>query len=134
VSREGNPTRLTTTPTDPPMKNSIQPGNVLTIVAAADIASGDPVLIGPDPGGLVGVACGSALTGAEVEVAVNGVFELPKLTTDVVAVGDLLYYDLSEAELTKTATNNTLAGIATKAAGNGVTTVQIRLNGAAKGS
>lgn len=113
------------------MKNFIQKGDVLTITAGADIASGDLVLIGPDPGGLVGVANGAALTGEACEVSVCGVYEVPKLSTDVVAVGDFLYFDSGNARLTKTALDNTLAGIAVAAAGNGVTTVQVRLNGAA---
>lgn len=116
------------------MKNFIQPGNVLTIVAGANYLSGGIVLIGPDPGGLVGVANGAALSGAEVEVSVCGVFELPKVSTDDVAVGDFLYYDLSAGLLTKTAATNTLAGIAVAAAGNPSATVKIRLNGSAKGS
>lgn len=113
------------------MKNAIQPGNVLTIPAAADTVSGALVLIGPDPGGLVGVACGDALETESLDVEVVGVFEVPKKTTDVVAVGDFLYYDSGNEELTLTALDNTLAGIAVAAAGNGATTVLVRLNGAA---
>lgn len=116
------------------MKNYIQPGNTITVIAGATIASGDGVLVGPSPGGLLGVAAYDAVIGDSLEVSVCGVYELPKLSTDVVAVGDLLYWDNTNKRLTKTAASNTLAGIATAAAGNGVTTVRIRLNGAAKGS
>jgi len=116
------------------MKNYIQPGKTVKIVAAGTVLSGAVQLIGPDPGGLVGIACHNALVNEDLEVQVEGCFEVTKKTTDVVAVGDPLYWDLSATEFTKTATANTLAGIAITAAGNGVTTCVIRLNGSAEGA
>jgi predicted RecA/RadA family phage recombinase len=54
-------------------------------------------------GSIVGVAAFDAATGADVEVTVEGVFELPKVTTDVIGQGDKLYWDSGQAKLTKTA-------------------------------
>jgi predicted RecA/RadA family phage recombinase len=56
------------------------------------------------------------------------VFNLPKLSTDVVAQGDLLYWDNTNKRLTTTVGTNTLAGYATAAASGTATTVNISLN------
>lgn len=108
------------------MKNFIQDGNVLTVTApAGGVTSGDAVAITS----LFGVAAFDAIAGAAVEVAVAGVFELPKVATDVIAVGDTLYWDVGEAALSnsQSTTGELQVGYATKAAGNGVTLVQIKL-------
>jgi predicted RecA/RadA family phage recombinase len=80
----------------------------------------------------VGVRLGVALTdgaiGDTIAVQVKGVFNLPKLSTDVVAQGAALYWDNTNKRLTTTSTSNTLAGYAAAAAGNGVTSVNIALN------
>ena len=49
------------------MKNYVQPGNVVTLIAPANVKSGDGVLVGS----LFGVAAYDALIGAEVEVALD---------------------------------------------------------------
>ena len=55
------------------MKNFVQPGNVVTLIAPGDVKSGDLVVVGS----LAGVAAYDALAGAEVEVSLVGVFDLP---------------------------------------------------------
>ena len=107
-------------------KNIIQPGDTLTVTApAGGVTSGDAVEINS----LFGVAAFDAVAGDPVEVTVAGVFELPKVSTDVVAVGDTLLWDSGQAKLTTddSTVANLKVGYATKAAGNGVTLVQIRL-------
>jgi predicted RecA/RadA family phage recombinase len=47
----------------------------------------------------------------------------------VVTQGAALYWDNTNSRLTTTASGNTYAGYAFAAAGNGVTTVNIKLNG-----
>ena len=107
------------------MKNYVQEGNTITVTAPATVTSGQLVVVGS----INGVAAFDAASGADVEVTVEGVFELPKVTTDVVAQGDRLYWDSGQARLTKTAGTGSkpMAGVATVAAGNGVTTVNCRL-------
>lgn len=51
--------------------------------------------------------------------------EVPTLTTDVVVIGDILYWDASNSRLTKIASTHKRAGIATTAKANGVATVGI---------
>jgi len=63
------------------MKNYVQEGNTITVAAPAIVTSGQLVVIGA----INGVAAFDAASGADVEVTVEGVFELPKVTTDVIA-------------------------------------------------
>lgn len=105
-------------------KNYIQPGEVLDHTAAAVITSGSGVLIGKR----LGVALGDAAIGDTIALQVKGVFNLPKLSTDVIAQGDVLYWDNTNKRLTSTATSNTAAGYAAAASGAGVATVNIALN------
>ena len=79
-------------------------------------------------GATVGVALAAIAASTPGPVAVKGVYTLPKLSTDVVAQGALLYWDNTNTRLTTTAAGNTLAGRAAAAAGNGVSTVDIDLN------
>lgn len=105
-------------------KNYIQPGEVLDHVAAAVIVSGQAVLLGKR----VGIALGNAAIGETVAVQVKGVFNVPKVTANVVAQGALLYWDDTAKLFTTTVGTNTLAGYAAAAAGNTATTVDIALN------
>lgn len=108
------------------MKNYLYTGDTLDIVApAGGVVSGNAYLIGT----IIGVAVATAAVGATVAMRVEGVFTLPKLSTDVVTQGALLYWDNTNFRLTLTSAGNTLAGIAWAAAGNGPTTVQIKLKG-----
>jgi len=107
------------------MKNFIQLGNTLTLVAPYDLLSGQGSLVGS----IFGVAGTDCLTGASGEFDVCGVFDLKKKTTDTPAQGAKAYWDDTAREVTTTSTANTLIGAFTVAAGNGDTTVNVRLNG-----
>ena len=65
------------------MQNYIAPGENITVPAPADVKSGDLVVVGS----LVGVASTDAASGDDVVISTDGIFELPKKTTDVVGVG-----------------------------------------------
>lgn len=106
------------------MKNYVQAGNVVSVTAPAPVSSGNLVKVGS----LFGVAVTDAGAGSAVELAVGGVFLLPKATTDAIAVGDKVYWDNTNKVVTVTATNNTLIGVALSAAGNPSGSVTIRLN------
>jgi predicted RecA/RadA family phage recombinase len=107
------------------MKNFVQAGKTVTVTAPADVTSGDLVVVGS----IVGVAAFTAASGADVEVDTEGVFTLPKVTTDVVSQGAKLYWDGTAKKLTVTAGTGSkpLVGLARAAAGNGATTVDCRL-------
>ncbi len=109
------------------MKTYVQPGNTITLTAPYDVTSGDGLLVGA----IFGIASGDALTGAEVEVVTTGVFDLTKAVSQAWAVGDKVYWDNTNRVATKTATANTLIGVAVLAVGGTAseTTGRVRLNG-----
>lgn len=102
----------------------VQPGDVIDYTAGANIVSGQVVLIGAR----IGVALRDIANGKVGSMAMTGVFTIAKLSTDVVAAGALLYWDNGNSRLTVTSAGNTLAGYAVAAAGNGATTVNIKIN------
>jgi predicted RecA/RadA family phage recombinase len=67
------------------------------------------------------------LSGADCEVETAGVFTLPKATGAAWAVGDLLYYDGTAHNITKTSSGNTKIGVATAVAASGDTTGNVKL-------
>ena len=85
------------------MRNLIQDGLVLPLVAPADTAPGDLVVVGS----IVGVAVGAAKTGEEVQARVEGVFDGIGSTG---AVGAAVYYDATAGALTNTKTGNVPVG------------------------
>jgi len=107
-------------------KTYVQPGDVMeyTNASGAIISSGTVLKIGSR----IGVVLVDIPDGKSGSVAVTGVWTIAKLGTDVVGQGDLLYWDDTNKRLTTTSTDNTLAGYAFKAAGSGVTTVEIKIN------
>lgn len=106
------------------MKNWIQTGEFMDYTAGTAITSGEVVLVGSK----IGIAATDIAQGAKGSLAMDGVFSVAKLNTDVVAQGAALYWDNTNKRMTTTAINNTYAGYAVEAAGSGTTTVKIRIN------
>lgn len=102
----------------------IQPGLALDHTPGSNVSAGDVVVMGVR----VGVALADIASGEVGAVQVDGIFELPKLSTDVIAQGALVYWDTTPGEITTTVGSNVLAGYAAVAAGNGTTTCKVKLN------
>jgi predicted RecA/RadA family phage recombinase len=109
------------------MKNYVQPGNTLTLTAPYAVTSGDGLLVGS----IFGVAAGDAASGATVEAALTGVFDLTKIGSQAWTVGAKVYWDDTNKRCTTVATDNTLIGVAVEAVagGAGDTIGRVRLNG-----
>lgn len=109
------------------MKNFIKVSDVVDIVAAGDLSSGDLVAVG----NLMGVCVTDIATGVVGPVRVTGEFLLPTAAAQTIAQGDLLNYDASAGVVTKAATGAagdiTGAAVATVAAAAGEA-VQCRIN------
>lgn len=105
--------------------NYVQPGDTLTLTAPYAVSSGGGLLVGS----IFGVAQGDADNGAEVEAMTTGVHSLAKTSALAISVGDKIYWDNTNKEVNKTASGNTLIGVATAAAANPSATVEVRLNG-----
>lgn len=106
------------------MKNYIQDGDTMNFTASADVAAGEMVLVG----GIVGVAVGAVANGEVGVLATEGVFEVPKEGTDVVAQGVVLYFNATNKTATTTVSSNKVIGYAWTAAGSSDTTVHVRLS------
>ncbi|MDP3263468.1 MAG: DUF2190 family protein [Tabrizicola sp.] len=103
--------------------NFVQAGSQLTIPAPELVSSGGIVIAGS----IAGVALGSAAAGEPVDVAVTGVFELPKVGAQTLALGEPVYWESTAGLVTETASGNTRLGTVAKTAGAGVATVAVRL-------
>lgn len=106
-------------------KNYVQKGTNLTVPAPTNVTSGSGLQIGA----IFGVAQGGALSGEDVDITVEGVFELPKVSALAIAVGDKVYWDAATKLVTKTVGSNMAIGASVTAAANPSGTVNVRLNG-----
>ena len=107
------------------MKSFVQRGEILTLAAPYDVASGAGLLVGA----IFGVATSAALSGETVETAVCGVYELAKTSAQAWTVGAKVYWDNTAKVCTTVDTANTLIGVAVAAAANPSATGLVRLNG-----
>ena len=107
------------------MKNAVQRGEIITLAAPYDVAGGAGLLVGA----IFGVATSPALSGATVEAAACGVFELAKTSSQAWTVGAKVYWDDAAKLCTTVNTSNTLIGVAVAAAANPSATGLVRLNG-----
>ena len=106
------------------MKNFIQPGRIVTVVAPATVKSGDLVVVGK----LFGVAVADAADASPVEICTEGVFTLPKVSAQAWTVGAAIHWDNTEKNATTTASGNTLIGHAAETAANPSSAGTVRLS------
>ncbi|AEF46525.1 MULTISPECIES: DUF2190 family protein [Serratia] len=105
-------------------KNFVQDGNTIAIAAtAADIASGDPVVVGD----LVAVAITDIPKGRIGDGFTSGVFQLPKLSADVIPAGKKVFIKGGVVQLADV--DAVAAGYAWEAAVKDATVVSVKLNG-----
>lgn len=111
--------------------NHEQPGNVIRYTATADVTSGQVVRIG----NILGVALEAIANGDAGNVAIDGVFRVPKVSAAVIKAGESLCWDASAAafddNLATPATGDVTgaASVAFEAAGAGVTTLAVKFTG-----
>tara|TARA_X000001036_G_scaffold45777_1_gene36626 strand:+ start:4997 stop:5320 length:324 start_codon:yes stop_codon:yes gene_type:complete len=103
------------------MKNSVQNGKSLDLIASAAYSSGDLVVEGQ----FVGVAVTDIASGEVGAVAMTGVFEFTKETAASLAQGDIAYYDASTKKLDAT-TSNPAVGYVVSVSGD---TVDLLIHG-----
>jgi len=105
------------------MKKFLQQGDSIDVDAPANVVSGEGVQINS----LFGVAIATKLSGEKVALQVEGVVELPKLSANVMALGNKVNWNDSNKELQLATSDLDNVATVTKAAGNGVTEVQVKL-------
>jgi predicted RecA/RadA family phage recombinase len=110
------------------VNNNQGSGKTITAVAPSAMVSGTAYLIGTALFGVAGAAGG---TGDLVALDTEGIFELPKLTTDDCSPGDVLYWDNTNHRLTKSSSGNTKVGVCVGLAitVTSAPTVVLKLNG-----
>jgi len=113
------------------MDNFVQPGETLdyTNGSGSTITAGSAVVIGAQ----IGVAIADIADGASGPVAMEGVYTLPKVSAAVIGQGEDVAFDVSAAAfddnaMTPAAGDITGACTAWEAAGNGATTVVVKIN------
>lgn len=77
-------------------KNYVQEGNVIDWTnGGTAVSSGDVVVVGSNGDAVLGVALVDIANGASGAVAIEGVFDLPKVDAAVIAVGEYVTWDAS---------------------------------------
>jgi len=108
------------------MKTYIQNGHVITVpTPAGGIASGEGMIVG----NIFGIAAFSAVEGDPLELATTGVYKFPKATAAVLTVGARVAWDNTAKNINVPGAGRFPVGIATEAAGNGITSIAVRLDG-----
>lgn len=80
-------------------------------------------------GNLFGIAASTVLVGEQVAISTEGVYELPKLASAVIAAGARVSWDDTAKQINVPGTGRFPVGAAIEAAGNGATTARVRLDG-----
>ncbi len=106
------------------MKNFIQDGTRMRHTATAVAASGSVILVG----NRVGVATADIAIGATGDLAMLGVFSLPKASADNFVIGAQVYWDNTSKVMTSVTTGNTLAGYVAEPASAATTSAKICIN------
>ena len=111
------------------MKNYVQEGEYLEIVAPYDRSAGQGVLVGK----LFGVCVNDVLSGGAVTIDTGDVWDLTKSSGSNTggAQGARAYWDDTAKAITAVSTSNTLVGVFAVIAADGDTVARIRLNGVA---
>lgn len=106
------------------MKNYVQPGAIVNLVAPYLVASGSGALVGA----IFGVACNDVANGVSGEFALEGVFDLTALSTATGSQGANAYWDNTNKRVDTDPTVGRLIGRLTAAKTNGQTTARVLLN------
>lgn len=108
------------------MRNFVQSGNTLPFPApAGGVAGGDLVVIES----LFGVASTTAAAGESVEIAMGGVYELPKAPAAVLKAGAKVFWDPAAKLVVAAAVEGTIPiGVAAEPAPAQAVTAVVRLN------
>lgn len=100
-----------------------QDGSIVDYTPGTAKSAGD-IVVQVD---LVGQVVADLAANQKGGLRVEGVIHAPKLSTDVVAVGDVLYWDAGNSRCTKTASTHKIIGKAVSAAGSGATSCDVKL-------
>ena len=98
-------------------------GDIIDYTPGSNVSAGDIVVQSE----LVGQVVADTLSGVKGSLRITGVINVPKLSTDVIAIGDIVYWDAGNTRGTTTASTHKIMGKAVEGAGNGVGDVDVLL-------
>lgn len=101
-----------------------QVGKTIDYTLAKNVKVGEVVPLGE----MVGIAVVAGATGEVIALEIEKVWTINAKNSDVITIGDTLYWDDTNNVLTKTSTNNTKAGKAISSKGATAGTINIKIN------
>lgn len=104
------------------MKNFIEDGKAINYTPTAAVTGGSAVVLGAH----IGIAATDIAANDTGAVSLEGVYELKAESAVAFAIGDDLYWDATNSQLTKTA-GAVKAGMAFAAKASADTTAQVKL-------
>ena len=105
------------------MKNWVQKGSTIEIVAPEDILSGQPVQVG----NIVGIAVTSVKAGDVVALQTEGVISLPITAGTAIAQGTQVFWDAANNVVTTQGGSNPQLGYTWEAADATAASVNVKL-------
>lgn len=111
----------------------VQEGARILVTAGAAISAGDPVVVGANGDASIGIAMTDIANGATGELAMEGVFDVPKVSAAVITQGETVIWDATAGAFddnaaTPASGDVSLACTAWESAGDAVTTIAVKLN------
>lgn len=100
-----------------------QTGDIIDYTPTVAKSAGDIVVQAE----LVGQVVADIAADTKGALRIEGVITAPKLSTDVVAIGAVLYWDAANSRCTTTASTHNIIGKAVSVAGSGATSVDVKL-------
>jgi len=100
-------------------------GRVIPYTCVKDVIVGDVIALGNN---MVGIAVNSGLVGETISLEIEKVWIIKAKATDVINVGDSLYWDDVAKELTLKKTDNTYTGKSMVSKGANSNIVEVKIN------
>ena len=100
-------------------------GKVIPFYCTGEVTVGDILPLGVS---MIGIAVNSGLAGEEISVEIEKVWSIKAKDTDVIKVGDIVYWDIDNQVITTESTDNIYAGRAVSSKGLTAGTVDIKIN------
>lgn len=100
-------------------------GKVIPFYCTGEVVVGDVVPVGVS---MVGIAVNSGLPGEKISLEIEKVWTIKAKDSDVITVGDVVYWDDTLKVITKTDTDNIYAGRAMSSKGAVAGTIDVKIN------
>lgn len=100
-------------------------GKVIPFTCTEDVKVGDVVPVGIN---MIGIAVLSGLTGEQISLEIEKVWTITAKSADVIAVGDVVYWDDTLKVITTDNTDTVRAGTAISSKGATAGTIDVKIN------